>query len=86
MARAGYGERLRARGVGYQGNAGEDGDEYRGWLPGHFIVPDAHGIPAVLRQSPGCAVVSILVSFIAAHRRSWMSTRGPAAGVPNSCG
>jgi len=28
----------------YQGNAAADGDQYRGWLLGHFIDPDAHGI------------------------------------------
>ena len=28
----------------YQGNAADDGDQYRGWLLGHFIDPDAHGI------------------------------------------
>ncbi len=43
MARAGYGERLPAWGVGYQGTAAEDGDEYRGRLLGHFVDPDARG-------------------------------------------
>jgi hypothetical protein len=28
----------------YQGNAAIDGDQYRGWLLGHFIAPTAHGI------------------------------------------
>ena len=28
----------------YQGNAATDGDQYRGWLLGHFIDPDAGGI------------------------------------------
>jgi len=28
----------------YQGNAAADGDQYRGWLLGHFIDPAAHGI------------------------------------------
>ena len=28
----------------YQGNAAQDGDQYRGWLLGHFIDPAAHGI------------------------------------------
>jgi hypothetical protein len=28
----------------YQGNATADGDQYRGWLLGHFIDPAAHGI------------------------------------------
>ena len=27
----------------YQGNAAADGDQYRGWLLGHFIDPDGHG-------------------------------------------
>lgn len=28
----------------YQGNAADDSDQYRGWLLGHFIDPDAGGI------------------------------------------
>jgi hypothetical protein len=28
----------------YQGNAAADGDQYRGWLLGHFIDLAAHGI------------------------------------------
>ena len=28
----------------YQGNAATDSDQYRGWLLGHFIDPDAGGV------------------------------------------
>lgn len=28
----------------HQGNAAEDGDQYRGWLLGHFIAPEVGGI------------------------------------------
>jgi hypothetical protein len=28
----------------YQGNAANDGDQYRGWLLGHFIDPDTGGV------------------------------------------
>ena len=28
----------------YQGNAAQDGDQYRGWLLGHFVEPENGGI------------------------------------------